>query len=211
SLNEALALFHECMQSLERMVGRDHPSLGAHFLGYGQSLGERDRAVEAVPLLVEGLRIYRTSKGDDWNPAPVVEMLDRYVRRIVARGDGKPADYTTALAGVESLSGDKPATSAVRHLHGMVLYRLGRIDEALAELNAPSEGGEPKRDSVLQRLAFAALAQQKLGNADAARQSLSQLREQLAGNDEKPGKDAAALISEAEAAVAGAQEEAGMP
>ncbi len=199
SLDEALSVFHECMHHMARLVGPNDPTLGAQFLGYGLALGERNRAVDAVPLLVEGMRIYRATKGDDWNPATTIELLDRYVRRIVARPDRPASDYESALAGVQALQSDKLAKLKSRPLFGMVLYRLGRVDEALDELTAPIDAEvTANRDHLLQRLAFLSLAQHRAGSAVAAIQTLAEMRELRAAIDEQLGKDTLALIAEAD-------------
>jgi len=199
SLDEALALFHECMHNMARMIGPDHPSLGAHFLGYGQLLGERNRAAEAIPLLVEGLRISRPSKHDGWNAAPVVESLDRYVRRIACRPDAKAAEYATALSGADALVAEDQADANWHQLRGMVLYRLGRIDEAIVDLSAPAEStATSTRDLLAQRLAFLALAQHQSGDTATARLTLAELKELRTATDEKLGTDTLLISAEAE-------------
>jgi serine/threonine protein kinase/tetratricopeptide (TPR) repeat protein len=206
SFDEALSLFRECMGNMAKLVGPNDPSLGAHFLGYGLALGEKNRAVEAVSLLVEGMRIYRAAKGDDWNPANTIELLDRNVRRIVTRPDRSASDYESALAGVQALRGDKQADTKSRDLFGMVLYRLGRMDDALTELTAPIGGGAtPNRDHRLQRLAFLSLAQHHSGSAAAAIETLTEMRELQTSTAEQLGKDTLAVMAEAERLVGDSQ------
>jgi serine/threonine protein kinase/tetratricopeptide (TPR) repeat protein len=203
SFDEALALFHECMHAMARMVGPDHPSLGGHFLGYGQMLGEKNRAVEAIPLLVEGLRIFRSSKGNSWNPGPFTEMLEHNVSLLVSSADRPRADYDAALTGAVALLESKPEESHYRHLHGMVLYRLGRPAEALSDLTVPVNGRESaNRDQMLQQLAVLALAQFQSGDTHEAGAGLMEMRELLKDKRESLTKETLSLTAEAERVVA---------
>jgi tetratricopeptide (TPR) repeat protein len=202
SLDEALVLFHECMQNMARVFGADHPSLGAHFLGYGQLLGERNRDLEAISLLVEGLRISSSTKGGESDPGAFIELLNRYVRRVACRADATPADYETALTGAAALQRDNASDARYHHLRGMVLYRLGRVDDALAELTVPDDSANGgSRDWLLTRLAFLALAQHRAGNPDAARTTLPEMQNLRDAKDEKLGTDTLSVMAETERVV----------
>jgi hypothetical protein len=90
----------------------------------------------------------------------------------------------------------------------MILYRLGRLDEAALELTAPSDGAGPVRqDQSLQRFAFLALAQQRIGNRAAAHATLDELHELRASAKERLGADTLAVLSEVERIFADAPQE----
>jgi serine/threonine protein kinase/Flp pilus assembly protein TadD len=217
ALDEATAVFHECMHTMAQMLGPDHPSLGPHLLGYAQSLGERNRAVEAIPLLIEGLRIYHRSSGNsnaagDWDSTPAVQRLERSVRRIVVRPGGSKTDYETALAGATALLNEPRAGFVARNLRGMALLRLRRFDEAVLDLTQTGESSPENREYAVQRLACLAITRHQLRHIEAARETLAEVRARVAAQGdaigaETPGKEALgketlALIGEAEALLA---------
>ncbi|HEY2251353.1 MAG TPA: tetratricopeptide repeat protein, partial [Planctomycetaceae bacterium] len=204
ALDEATAVFHECMRNMAQMLGPDHPSLGPHLLGYAQALGERNRAVEAIPLLVEGLRIYRKSSGDsraagDWDSGPAVQRLARSVRRVVARPGASKTDYETALAGATALAEETSAGFDAGSLRGMALLRLARLDEAVVSLMHSGETSADNREYAVQRLACLAMTQHHLGRVEAAGETLAELRKQATALGEAFGPETRALVGEAEA------------
>jgi len=218
ALDEATAVFHECMRNMAQMLGPDHPSLGPHLLGYAQALGERNRAVEAVPLLVEGLRIYRKSSSDsraagDWDSTPAVQRLERSVRRIVVHAGGSRTDYETALAGAAALAEEPKAGIDTFALRGMALFRLNRIDEAALAFAAAGNISAEGRENAVQRLACQAMTEYQLGYRDAARVTLAELRTLTDASGQAPvkettgkatlGPETLALVAEAETLLAG--------
>ncbi|MBS0263583.1 MAG: tetratricopeptide repeat protein [Planctomycetes bacterium] len=206
AFDEALLLFHECMHNMARLVGTDHISLGAHFVGYGTILADKNHDVEAVSLLVEGLRIYRASKGEKSAPVLSLDRLERLVRRIASRPGRPRSDYETALSGAEALCREDPESVSHRCLLGIVQYRLGKHDLALAELTRPIGSDEAttavNRDPALQRLAYLTLAQFDSGAVADARVTLTQLRDRRETSGDKLGAETLAVIAEAEQRVA---------
>ena len=200
SLDETIALFHECMFNMGQLLGADHRSLGPHFIGFAQILGERNRSAEAIPLLVEGLEIYRKSQATDWNPAPAFGALERHIRRLVLAPGLSEANYKTALAGARVLCDEQPGKAVPRQLKGIALYRLGRIDECLAELGDDTvETAIAGDERGIERLACLAMAKWRAGDHEGAVVDLAKVHE-LAGNLGKPpGKETAGLIAQAEA------------
>ncbi len=217
ALDEATAVFHECMRNMAQMLGPDHPSLGPHLVGYGHSLGERNRSAEAIPLLVEGLRIYRNAPRDTnaagaWDSGPTVQRLERSVRKIVVHAGASKSDYETALSGAEALAEEPGAAVNAASLRGMALYRLSRLDEAVSALSSVGDTQEENREPAVQRLACLAMAQQRLGHREPARNALAELRTltatRTAGTATKTagrttlGADTLALVGEAESLLA---------
>jgi hypothetical protein len=196
------------MRNMAQMLGPDHPSLGPHMLGYAQSLGERNRAVEAIPLLVEGLRIYRKSPRDAnavgaWDSGPAVQRLERSVRRIVVRPGASNTDYETALAGATALAEEQSAGAVAGSLRGMALFRLSRFDDAARELTAARQSSLENREYAVQRLASLAMTQHRLGRTEAARETMAEIRKLVAATSDDIGKAALgqetlALVGEAD-------------
>ena len=222
ALDEATAVFHECMRNMAQMLGPDHPSLGPHLLGYAQALGERNRAVEAIPLLIEGLRISHKSPADsngtsDWDSTPAVQRLERSVRKIVVRPGGSKTDYEAALAGATALAEEPRMGLDARSLRGMALFRLKRLDAAALDLAPADESSAENREYAVQRLASLAMTRQQSGHVEAARETLAEMRERVAAQGEAPGtstlgngtlgKETLSLIGEAEALLARDQTE----
>jgi tetratricopeptide (TPR) repeat protein len=201
-VGETISLFHEAMENMAYLYGPDHLLLAPHLLGFAKELEARDRAVEAIPLVIEGIRIHRKAKGDDWDATPSLQMLDRFVRRVVL-APGLTEDKCQAAAkGAEALLSEKPAEASYRNLLGMAQYRLGLFDEALKNLEQTAEGASRQDAEHSQhRLGFLAMTHRRLGNAAKSNSALGELRERMAQSSDTPTKDARVVLSEAEAMI----------
>jgi tetratricopeptide (TPR) repeat protein len=186
------------MHNMALLLGNDHPSLAPHYWGFGQALGERNRRAEAIPLMVDALRISRKANVSGWDPAPSLAALERQVRWIAVRAGLSAESYQAAFNGAAALLADQPDTAAYRELRGMAAYRLGRCDEALTDLGADSETRDSATDRARQRAAFLAMAELRLGNVDSARRRVTELQDHLE-EGATPAKETLNLVEEAEA------------
>jgi len=202
ALDETIAVFHECMLNMGRMFGADHPTLAPQMLGFGYLLGEAQRWSDAVPLLVEGVRINRKAKGDEWNSKSALATLERYVRKIVIAPGLPEKNYETALEGVKTLLAEKPDNLDYRALRGMGLCRLGRWDEALADLDLSDSADEDPEPS-LERLAFLVLARERTGAAEPARVTLGRLQTLISRQTSPLPADLRALVADVESSIKG--------
>jgi tetratricopeptide (TPR) repeat protein len=200
AVDEAIAVFHECMHNMAQLVGHDHASLGPHFLGYAQLLGESNRPAQAIPLLIDGMRIYRKSKGADWNAAPTLGLLAKDIRRVVLRPGRPEAEYEAARDGVRALLNAEPESRRNHSLYGMVEYRLSSFDRAIAELGPTDDAGSDVEYAV-ERLAFLTMACVRSGDSSAARDSLARLRDRASTNEGQFDKESRALMAECETLV----------
>jgi serine/threonine protein kinase len=211
AVEEATAVFHECMRNMAQMLGPDHPSLGAQMFGYAQSLGELNRSVEAIPLLIECLRICHKSPEDsnvgDLSSAIVAKRLDRSVRRIVLRPGGSKADYETALAGAVALVQDQGSTGGAGSLRGMALLRLHRFEEAAADLTEVDQSAADTPEYTVQRLACLAIAQCQSGHPAAARETMAELRKRVSEQGQALGAETRTLVGETETLLNSARTE----
>jgi hypothetical protein len=118
---------------------------------------------------------------------------------VVMDPGSAPAAYRLALRRAEAASGDLPDNSRVMNTLGVAQYRVGLYREALATLSRSNtlNGGREPAD-----LAFLAMAQQSLGQHEAARQTLSQLRAAMkTPSGITSPADSAAFLREAEALI----------
>jgi hypothetical protein len=198
SFDETVAVFHECMHNMALLLGNDHPSLAPHFWGFGQALGERNRAAEAIPLMIDALRISRKASVAGWDAGPGLAALERQVHRIAVRAGLSAEAYQAAFDGAAALVADQPDSTSYRELRGMAAYRLGRFDEALADLDADAEPGALETDRVRQRAAMRAMSEMRAGHSASARRRIGELRAPLAGGV-IPAKETLNLVEEAEA------------
>jgi hypothetical protein len=174
------------------------------------------RADELVaPLLAKGLqrdeveKAVRGLKGLDPKVRALALELERSRSRpkalndaawLVAReSDHDPATYALALRRAEASCDDQPDFPDHLHTLGVTQYRVGLYREALATLtrtNTLFGGREPDC------LAFMALSQQKLGQQEAARQTLAQFRDAVkaTGYRTEPG-EVVDFLREAEAVI----------
>jgi serine/threonine protein kinase/tetratricopeptide (TPR) repeat protein len=202
AFDETVAVFHECMHNMALLIGNDHPSLALHYWGFGQALSERDRSAEAIPVMLDGLRISRKANAPEWDATSGLAALEREVRRIVIRSGLSKEAYQAAYDGAEALAADQPASTIYRQLRGMASYRLGRTDAALADLAHDADSGAPETEHARQRRAILAMTELQAGRAESARQTIAELRARVK-SDSAPRKETLTLIAEAEALLPG--------
>jgi tetratricopeptide (TPR) repeat protein len=202
ALEETIAIFHECMLNMGRMFGADHPTLAPHMLGFAYLLGEAQRWSDAVPLLVEGLRINRKARGAEWDAKQTLATLARHVQKIVITPGLPVKNYETALDGATALLAEKAENADYLALRGMALVRLGRCDEALADLD---QGASPDEDSALtlERLAFLALARNRTGAIGPARQAFDALQARISRRDAPIPSELRPLLADVDSSING--------
>ena len=198
AFDETVAVFHECMHNMALLIGNDHPSLALHYWGFGQALSERDRAAEAIPVMLDGLRISRKANAPEWDATSGLAALEREVRRMVIRSGLSREAYQAAYDGADALAADQPASTIYRQLRGMAAYRLGRIDAALADLAQDADSGTAETEHARQRRAILAMTELRAGRPESARQKIAELRAHVE-TDSAPRKETLTLIAEAEA------------
>ena len=199
-MDETIAVFHECMLNMGRVLGADNPVIAPHLLGFAYLLGEAQRWTESIPLLVDGIRIQRKARGDEWNAKQTLATLERSVRKLVIVAGLPPKSYETALDGAGALLSEQPANVDYHALRGMALYRLERFDEALVEFDRDDSDDETSERS-LERLAFLALARRQSGAAEPARQALEKLRSLVARQSSAPAGEFGAILAEVESTM----------
>lgn len=200
AMDETIAVFHECMLNMGRVLGADNPVIAPHLLGFAYLLGEAQRWTESIPLLVDGIRIQRKARGDEWNAKQTLATLERSVRKLVIVAGLPPKSYETALDGAGALLSEQPANVDYHALRGMALYRLERFDEALVEFDRDDSDDETSERS-LERLAFLALARRQSGAAEPARQALEKLRSLVARQSSAPAGEFGAILAEVESTM----------
>ncbi len=119
---------------------------------------------------------------------------------VIAREPKRERDaYELALKAATMYLAEKPDEFAVVNTKGVLEYRLGRFEAALATLAksdahyTESEGGSPAD------VAFIALAHKRLGHGDEARAALGRLRELMQRKKYASNATARAFLGEAEA------------
>jgi len=198
AFDETVAVFHECMHNMALLLGNDHSSLAPHYWGFSQILGERNRSAEAIPLMLEALRIDRAA-GSGRDASRGLEALERQIRRIVLRPGLPQQAYQSALDGAAGLLVAKTESARYRDLRGMAFYRLERIDDALADLSPADEPVATDHEHARQSLAFRAMAEIRSKKPEPARAALASLRADIAQTSDPPGEETLQLIAEAEA------------
>ena len=139
-------------------------------------LERRDKPAEMIPLAIKAVEVARRLPGDTELSDAQGRLAD-YCWNIAKDPRRTREEYETTLHGVETYRDERPDVPAVINTHGVLLYRLGRYEEAL-ELLARSDahysqeqaGGSPHD------VAFIAMAHRRLGHEEAARAALARLR-----------------------------------
>jgi hypothetical protein len=154
------------------------------------------------------LRIDHASHRPDRDAAPGLEALEHQVRRIVVRSGLSAHAYQAAYDGAAALLGEQPDNARYRDLRGMSAYRLGRIDEALADLPPAGETTvAADTEHARQSLAVRTMAEQSSENSETARAALAALRALVTQSNNPPVKETLNLIAEAEALLASGSHE----
>jgi tetratricopeptide (TPR) repeat protein len=200
--DETMALFHEAIENMQFVYGRDHLLIAPHLLGFAQELEKRERAAEAIPLIVDGIRINRKAKGDDWDATASLEMLERFVRRVVLAPGLSHDRYRTVATGAELLVTEKPNDASCGALLGMAKYRLGKWNDARKNLAPAADAiSQQPPENRPQQLAFLAMTQFRSGEVEKAHMTLGQVRELLADESIVKSKDNRTAFAEAEALI----------
>jgi tetratricopeptide (TPR) repeat protein len=202
SFEEVVTLFHEAVENMAYVYGRDHLLIAPQLLGFAQELEKRERATEAIPLIIDGIRIHRNARGDNWDATGSLEMLDRFVRRVVLAHGLSTDQYEVAARGAELIVMEQNQPR-YRCLLGMAQFRLGKLGDAISNLSVSTSYQEPLRDLRLQQLAFLAMAQFQSGQLDIARRTFGDLRELLADDTITTTKQTRAVLVETESLLVG--------
>jgi len=95
------------------------PAWRPNYWGFGQLLGEKNRSAEAIPLMMDALRIDRVSNRGERDAAPGLKALEHQVRRIIVRSGLSEQAYQAAFDGAAALLGEQPENARYRDLRGM--------------------------------------------------------------------------------------------
>ena len=175
-LDTAEGIFREALAILN---AAPNPSIRSYMMalsGMRAILERRDKPAEMIPLAIKAVEVARRLPGDTELSDAQGRLAD-YCWNIAKDPQRTHEEYETTLHGVETYRDERPDVPAVINTHGVLLYRLGRYEEAL-ELLARSDahysqeqaGGSPHD------VAFIAMAHRRLGHEEAARAALARLR-----------------------------------
>ena len=204
---EAISVFHECMENMTYVVGPDHLLVTPHYFGFALSLEARGRDAEAIPLLVEGIRISREAKGKEWEGAEKrLEQLAQMTQRVALAPGLTDQQYEAALQGATTLSTEYADADPYPGLVGVVHYRLGNYKEASQNLQPAREPSEDESHDTLRERGFLAMTQFQLGQPDTARATLADARELMKLETLAQDETNRAVISEAEALISPAED-----
>src|SRR5262249_50517769 len=153
-------------------------------------------AIRAQPGLDPEIRALALELARTWF---IARKLNKASWDVVREPGHDPAAYRLALRRIEAACGDEPDYYQSLNTLGVAQYRIGPYREALATLTRSDtlEGGEPAN------LAFLALARQRLGQPEEARQLLARLRAVMKKTPsfETGPSEAASFLREAEALI----------
>jgi len=209
---EAIDLFHECFQNMSTMFPKNYHILAPQLFGFAKFLEQRHREAEAIPLLLDGIKLHKevqknkpdsasSSKNEnevtssDW-----LEMLALVCRHVALTTALNNEAYEMALRGTHQLIEDQPDEHDHRVLLGMLHLRLNELQPALQQLSASAaENADSKLEPY--RLAFLTVTRARLGQMDEARSALEQLQKSISDSNLDENADLKNVVAEAEAAV----------
>lgn len=197
ALEETISVFHECVENMTHFYGQDHVLIAPQLFGFARFLEQRQRAAEAIPLLVDGIRIYRQVNPPHWNREESLEILEDLTRRVAVTPGLPSPQYAHALLGAETLLAEDGQSPCYAGWLGVAQYRLGHWDAALEPLTTAVTASQGTEERPL-LLAFLAMTQFQLGQRDAARAVLDELRELLPGEASRDHQENRSALAEAE-------------
>ena len=163
-----------------RDAGRLLPPLFREFL----SREEVAAALLARPALTSEVRDRALGLARSWPESP--DMLNSSSWNVCQEPGRDPTSYLRALHWAEAACRYQPNSGAVLNTLGVAQYRSELYREALDTLTAPSN--DLNKGSQPSDLAFLAMAQQRLGQMEQARRTLTELRARMKrGPVERPG------------------------
>jgi tetratricopeptide (TPR) repeat protein len=190
--------------------------------------GARESAVRILPVLVAGRsvrawqeefalkdRVLQRVREDSTQPAVVREWMQEFAAQMredpdqlneaswaVASQPGRsPAAYALALAQAEKACRLETNHARLNTL-GVAQFRAGQFEQALSTL-LKAQSQNPRDQESPSDVAFIALTQFRLGQIDAARRNLAQLREHV--KEQSQDEEAVALLREVESVITGAE------
>ncbi len=198
-LDTAEGIFREALAILNAAPNPSIRSYKMALSGMRAILERRDKPAEMIPLAIKAVEVARRLPGDTELSDAQGRLAD-YCWNIAKDPQRTHEEYETTLHGVETYRDERPDAPAVINTHGVLLYRLGRYEEAL-ELLARSDahysqeqaGGSPHD------VAFIAMAHRRLGHEEAARAALARLREIMKHPEFAGEQEAEDFLAEVEA------------
>ncbi|MHC4549454.1 MAG: serine/threonine-protein kinase [Planctomycetota bacterium] len=188
----------EFIAYLRSAVEENHNLLGVLLAETAGYMDDHGRPVEAIAMALEAREILTETGGD-----PVRLKMSRdalcCIPPKVAREPGRPAaDYRTALRGAQACLADRPDAFDAVHTVGVLQYRLGQYEEALATLaRSDAHHAEEPGGGLPADVAFLAMAHHRLGQAQEAQAALARLRELMRRDEHAGDEQARVLLAEA--------------
>ena len=198
---ETIAVFYEWVENMKYASGPDHQLVTPYYFGFAQKLQDRGHHADAIPVLVEGIRIARQVQGDQWEDAEKrLRQLAKATWHVGFDSGLAAEQYRAALQGATILSANRPDMPSFTGLLGIIHYRLGTYEEA-EKLLAPREPSEDDLDEAVRERAFLAMTQFQLGQAAAARSTLADVREMMKLETLAKDDISRAIVEQAEALI----------
>ncbi|MHC5009965.1 MAG: tetratricopeptide repeat protein, partial [Planctomycetota bacterium] len=189
----------EFLALLRRVVGEDDPFLGEALGEYAGILEKKQGPAEALPIDMEAVVVLQRTGGDPERIEKEFRAIQRLAWDIACRADQTAEGYEAALAGARFFLEAHPDDYLVVNTLGVLEYRLGRYEDALATLSrSDAHFSEIYEGGVPEDVAFIAMAQKQLGDDDAARAALARLRELMQQPRNADDRCKADLLAEAE-------------
>lgn len=179
AVDESISLFNETMATMSYLYGKDHLLIAPHLISFAKALEERDRSAEAIPLLVDGIRIYRKAKGPEWDARDSLNILQRTIRKLMVLPNVSADHLTVARQGIDALLTERPDDLSIRSLQGVLHFRRGEFEEAYEALSGVVHSGDQVENEVLaQCRIFLAMSLVRIGRREDAMMIVDQVRHQ---------------------------------
>jgi tetratricopeptide (TPR) repeat protein len=203
--DEAEPLLKEALDIFHTLPGRPLPLYKFALQGVYELLDRADQRAEKVRIAIKALEVI--ARLDDEESLREAERnLANFCWHIAKDPKRTREDYELALSGVDAYLSHRPDTYAAMNTRGVLLYRLGRFDEALATLtHSETLHAEEKQCCAPPDSAFMAMTYNRLGQHEKARAALARFREILRDPKYPPKDENKGFLAEAEAMISSAE------
>jgi serine/threonine protein kinase/plasmid stabilization system protein ParE len=196
-------LFREALDIFQSASEPAMPYQRAALRGLYRILERRNGLAAMVPLALQAVDVAQRLEDEVWLQQARRDLAD-LCWDIASKPQRTREEYEAALHGVETYRKERPDVPSVVNTYGVLLYRLGRYEEALealalsdAHYSQEHEGGFP-HDA-----AFIAMTHYQLGHEEEARVALARLRRIMQDPEFSGDEEAEAFLAEAEALLGG--------
>ncbi len=177
----------EFIAFVRETAGEDHPKLGEFLARAAAYCVEHHLDEQAIQLAVESLEKLQAAYGGEASIKQALVALANATDSIAIAADQPDTRYRNAISTISRFLEWQPDDFGLLKTRGILQYRIGEFDEAVATLATAEQLADDEPPvNLFKALAFLAMANHRIGNDIAAQDALARLQ-QIEYGEELPG------------------------